>query len=178
MKSSELRKSIDVRSIRTTDAAAFRELRIEALRTCPLAFSADVTEAEARPMDQWHARIAEATGEGTQVIVLADAGDRLAGMTGVYTDKAPKVAHIGTVWGVYVREEYRGRGIGESLIRACIDWSRARGLLVLRLGVAVGNDAAQRCYERCGFTVYGTEPAALRWEGKLYDENLMAIRLG
>ena len=98
-------------------------------------------------------------------------------MTGVYTLKQPKLAHAGTVWGVYVRHTYRRRGVGEALLRACIDWARSKGLLILRLGVTVDNHAAIRCYERCGFVHYGTEPLSVFFEGRLYDEALMALRL-
>jgi RimJ/RimL family protein N-acetyltransferase len=34
--------------------------------------------------------------------------------------------------------------------------------------------AAIRCYNRCGFTVYGVEPQAIRHDGVMYDELLMA----
>ena len=98
-------------------------------------------------------------------------------MTGVFTMEQPKLAHVGMVWGVYVRQAFRGRGVGERLLRACIDWARAQGRVTLKLSVVVGNDAARRCYERVGFTAYGVEPLAVQWDGRLYDEILMVLRL-
>jgi RimJ/RimL family protein N-acetyltransferase len=50
-------------------------------------------------------------------------------------------------------------------------------LIILRLSVTVDNHAAIRCYERCGFVRYGTEPLSVLWQGQLYDEALMALRL-
>src|SRR5688500_2815265 len=146
--------TITIRPLTTADAAAFRELCLEALRTCPTSFTADLATAEAQPPEHWQERAAAASGDGSQVIMLADDGGRLVGTTGVYTDAAPKVAHIGHVWGVYGRESHRGTGVGERLMRAAVDWSRAKGLLVMKLGVTAGNDAARRCYERCGFEIY------------------------
>ena len=177
MKSTDAAGSVTIRPITPADAAAFRELRLEALRTCPLAFTADLAAAEAQPPEHWQERAAAATGEGSQVVMLAEDGGRLVGMTGVYTESAPKVAHIGNVWGVYVRQSHRGRGVGERLMHAAINWARGKGLLLLKLGVETGNAPAIRCYERCGFAIYGTEPMAIRWEGKFYDEHLMALRL-
>ena len=168
---------VTIRPIRAEDAAAFRELRLEALRTCPLAFTADLAAAEAQPPEHWQERAAAATCEGSQVVMLAEDGGRLVGMTGVYTESAPKVAHIGHVWGVYVRESHRGRGVGERLMHAAINWARGKRLLMLKLGVEAGNDTARRCYERCGFEIYATDPAAILLDGKLYDEHLMALRL-
>ena len=79
--------------------------------------------------------------------------------------------------GVYVRESFRRRGVGEALIRAAIDWARHKGLVGLRLSSVQGNDGSLRLYERCGFVAYGVEPQAVQWEGKLYDETLLAMRL-
>jgi RimJ/RimL family protein N-acetyltransferase len=98
-------------------------------------------------------------------------------MTGVFTMDQPKLAHVGSVWGVYVRPAFRGRGVGERLLRACVDWARAQDRVMLKLSVVAGNDVARRCYERVGFTAYGVEPLAVRWEGELHDEILMALRL-
>ena len=128
--------SVTIRPIAPADALAFRELRLEALRTCPLAFTADVGETEAQPPEFWDKRAADSTGEGAQLIMLAVAGgpgssastasagtnngQKLVGMTGVYTQSAPKIAHIGHVWGVFVRESHRGRGVGEALMRAAV----------------------------------------------------------
>ena len=169
-----------IRPITPADAEAFRAMRLEAVRRHPLAFTADLATLEARTPHAWREQVIGAGGAGDQVIMVADAtaaGGTLAGMAGVFTPEQPKLNHVGTVWGVYVREPFRGVGLGDALLRACVDWSRRKGLLVLKLSVVAGNDAARRCYERAGFTPYGVEPNAVRWEGKLYDETLMAVLL-
>jgi hypothetical protein len=48
-----------------------------------------------------------------------------------------------------------------------------RPLTLAKLGVAAINLSAIRCYERCGFITYGTEPRAVYYDGKYYDEYLM-----
>ncbi len=187
--------AITIRRIRPEDAEALRALRLEALRDYPLAFTADLAENEARSPASWREQAARCAGrapevataaeaaptppaaDAPEVIMLADGGGRLAGMTGVSVPKSAKLGHAGTIWGVYVRPEFQGRGTARRLLEACVDWARARSLVTLRLSVVVGNDAAKRCYERCGFAVYGIEPLAVRWEGRLYDETLMSLRL-
>ena len=173
-----------IRPIRAEDAAAFRDLQLEALRRCPLAFTADLAEAEPRPLATWREQAERSGGGADGVIVLAvvggggGGGGLLAGMAGAYRPTQPKLAHAGTVRGVYVREAYRMRGVGRRLVLACADRARARGLATLRLSVvASGNAAARRCYERRGFVRYGTEPMAVQWAGQFYDEELMALRL-
>ena len=169
----------DVRIRPTTraDAPRLRELRLEALRGNPLAFTADLAESENKPAEHWDELAARGTGAGKEVIVVAEAGGEFVGMTGVYTPPQPKLAHAGSIWGVYVRESARGRGIGEAMVHAALDWARAKQLKTVRLSVVATNHWAKRCYERCGFTVYGVEPMAVQWEGQFYDEFLLICRL-
>jgi RimJ/RimL family protein N-acetyltransferase len=175
---SDAADDILLRPIRLDDLNPFRAMRIEAVRDYPLSFTADLAVTLARTDDAWREQLAGATGDGSGVIMLADAGQRgLAGMAGVFTPPQPKLAHGGVVWGVYVRPPFRGRGVGERLVRACIDWARAKPLVMLRISVVAGNDVAWRCYERCGFVHCGTEPLAVQWDGRFHDEHLLAIRL-
>jgi RimJ/RimL family protein N-acetyltransferase len=167
-----------VRRVNSGDAEALRSLRLEALRLHPTDLTADPAAEAARPPEAWLDLIRRSTGEAADVLFVADAGGgRLVGMAGVYTNKSPKLAHAAVVWGVYVAGAYCGRGLGAALVRSCVEWSRDKGLVTLRLAVNAENAAARRCYQRCGFTPYGVEPAAVRWEGKLYDEVLMVMRL-
>jgi RimJ/RimL family protein N-acetyltransferase len=174
----ETMHDVKIRSTVRDDGPRLRELRLEALRLNPLAFTADLAEAEARPPEHWE-DMAERGGIGPsrQVIIVAEAGSELVGMTGVWTAPQPKRAHIGGIWGVYVRPAARGRGIGEAMLKAAVDWARSQELRILQLGVTACNHSAKRCYERCGFTVYGVEPMAVCYEGQYYDEFLMACRL-
>jgi len=117
------------------------------------------------------------SGEGSGVIVVAEAGDGLVGMAGVFTPTQTKLAHVGMVWGVYVVPEMRGHGIGSRLVAACIGWAREKKMRGLKLAVVEGNDDAKRCYQRLGFVVYGVEPWAVRWQGRYHAEVLMALGL-
>ena len=167
-----------IRPVTAADVGALREMRLEALRLHPVALTADLAQEEARPAEEWRDLIARSVGEGRDVLVVADAaGHGLVGMAGVYTAKQPKLAHAGTVWGMYVRQPFRGRGVGQALATACVEWARARQLVTLKLWVTDGNAAATRCYERCGFVRHGVEPLAVQWEGLFYDEALMVLRL-
>jgi RimJ/RimL family protein N-acetyltransferase len=159
------------------DAQALRDLRLEALCAHPIAFTADLAAEQARTLADWQDLATRGGGRGVEVIHLALSGSTLAGMCGVYTPKQPKLCHSGIVWGVYIRPAFRGRGLASALLRATVDWARSKGLLMLRLSATQENTAAIRCYQRVGFVTYGVEPATVRWEGRLYDETLMALRL-
>ncbi|WP_243684315.1 GNAT family N-acetyltransferase [Methanosarcina barkeri] len=63
----------------------------------------------------------------------------------------------GTFFSVGVKEEYRGRRIGTSLIHAICDIFVANGLRYARLEVRNSNKRAQKLYRSIGFVPCWTE---------------------
>lgn len=167
--------NIVLRRARPEDAAAYRELRLEALRTHPTAFGADYGESARRPDNYWDERLQIDNEE--EALFLAEYEGELIGMTGIYRSLSPRHRHQAMVWGVYVRDGWRGLRIAEALIRNCLEWARQKGVVIAKLGVEANNMPAIRCYERCGFSTYGLEAKALFHEGKYIDGRLMAREL-
>ena len=56
---------------------------------------------------------------------------------------------------LYSHQEYLGRGVGQNLMDACFERSRADGRDVMWLGVWEYNPRAQRFYEKNGFRIVG-----------------------
>lgn len=169
------RGRIILREAKPADAVAFRELRLGALQDSPLAFSQDYQRVLSYPSNYWEDTLTLHPDEAT--IFLAEHEQTLIGMNGIVRGGSPKVRHAATVWGVYVRPEWRGLHIAEELIKACLNWARTRKIVIAKLGVAAQNTSAVRCYQRCSFKIYGTEPRALQYEGSYYDFYLMAVDL-
>ncbi len=153
------------------DAEAFRSLRLEALRQAPLAFGSTLAEEASRPLS-WFGD----TLESSAVFAASGAEGRLLGMLGYRAESLRKRQHIGQLWGLYVRPEARGLGIGAGLLDACISHARAR-VSVLQLLAGAANPDAIRLYERAGFTLLGTEPASLRVDGVDAATLIMMLRL-
>jgi RimJ/RimL family protein N-acetyltransferase len=165
------RGKIVIREANVADALSFRELRLEALQNSPIAFSADYEKNSHLPAKYWEDLLSPHPDEST--MFLGEEEGRLIAMTGLMRGNSPKTRHSAWIWGVYVTPAWRGLHIAEEIIRLCIEWSKARNVLLLKLGVAAVNQPAIRCYERCGFKVYGTEPRAVLVDGQYYDEHLM-----
>lgn len=156
------------------DAAALRELRLEALAGHPTAFSADHAAAAADPPAVWAERVTTYAAQSQGVICVASADGRLVGMLGLVRGHWPKSKHDASLWGVFVRPEWRGRRVAEALVDEAVAWARAHGVVILKLGVVTSNAAAVRCYARCGFAVYGLDPKTICHEGVYYNELMMA----
>ncbi len=166
-----------IRPGKEEDAAAYRDLRLEALRNHPEVFSADYEGNAARPMAFWVDRLRLGGIDGTPMMFFADHEGALIGMCGVAWSAAPKVRHSGDIISMYVRPNWRGARVADALITASIGWAQAQGAEIVKLAVVTTNVPAIRCYARCGFHVYGIEPHALFNEGTYYDELLMARRI-
>ncbi len=90
------------------------------------------------PDAAFHSLIAEVDGEFAGLCLFFPIFSTWLGRPGVY------------VQDLYVDERFRGRRLGEKLLRATAGWSRRRGGVYLRLAVDVENISAQRFYERLG----------------------------
>lgn len=165
---------ITIRSATAEDASGLFELRLEALSAHPEAFAADVEMTKARGVEAWAPEAAKDAREAPGVIVVASAGEKLTGMSGVGRGHWPKTQHSAFVWGVYVNRAWRGLGIAGAMLEECAAWAANHGVAVLKLGVVTSNQAAIHCYQRAGFSIYGTEPKTIYWDGAYYDEYLMA----
>ena len=166
--------AVTIRPGREEDAPAYRDLRLEALRNHPEAFSSDYETALAKPIDYWTKRLRLHDPDSEVMLYFAAHGQQLVGMGGITHTDAPKQKHSAYIVSMYVRPEWRGQGVAEALIDACLEWGRGQGITIVKLGVSTVNTPAIRCYARCGFEVYGTEPQAIHHGGVFYDELLMA----
>jgi ribosomal protein S18 acetylase RimI-like enzyme len=164
-----------IRPIRAEDVMAFRDLRLDAFKRHPdIFYGARYVERLAEPLSYWQAQVQRGLDSRTGMIFVAAADETLAGTLALERDDTPQFRHNGRIWHVYVRPEWRGRGLADALIDACVAWAQSESIRVLRLSVAANNSTAIRCYARHGFAVYGVEQEVGYYQGDYVDELLMA----
>ena len=73
---------------------------------------------------------------------------------------------------MYVRPEARGTGLASALVRSLIEHAREH-VEQIQLTVVSNNPRARRFYQRMGFSEYGLEKKALKFNGVYFDEILM-----
>jgi ribosomal protein S18 acetylase RimI-like enzyme len=159
-----------VRRLGPDDAAAFQALRLEGLAGHPCAFAASADEEAGHSLAEVAARLER------QPVFGGLAAETLLGVAGFAVPAPAKKRHKGLLWGVYVREAARGRGLGRALVAQVIEHARAR-VVQLHAAVVTTNHAARRLYRSLGFTTYGLEPRGLAWAGRYYDQELMVLML-
>jgi RimJ/RimL family protein N-acetyltransferase len=162
-----------VRELGQDDAAAFRRLRLDALRLHPEAFTASYEDE----VQLSEAQFAERLAAPGLTRFGGFAGDELVGLVGLNLRPGLKERHKAGLFSMYVAAGHRRSGLAQDLVTAVIGQAREAGALVLQLFVTVGNAPAQRLYQRMGFVPYGTERRAIRVGDAFYDEELMALDL-
>jgi RimJ/RimL family protein N-acetyltransferase len=165
--------NITIRALGTQDVEAYRELRLTALATSPAAFGSSYEEEARLSMDSFRARMASS---GSNMIFGAFAGSQLVGTAGFVASEQLKMRHKGTLWGVFLMPEWRGRGLGDRLVGRVVEHA-AGHVLILQASVVTTNRRAREIYARLGFVPYGIERQALLIDGRFFDEELLALDL-
>ncbi|MET9777319.1 GNAT family N-acetyltransferase [Streptomyces sp. NPDC006367] len=170
-----------IRSIRTDEWPAVKELRLRALRdpVAHLAFLETYENAVARPDSYWQDRTAKAAegASGAQQIIAEGPGGQWLGSLTVLmeepgtTDWAglPVDRRQGHVVGVFVRPEWRGSGLAKALFDAGLEWAWSAGAQRVRLFVHEDNGRAQGAYRKAGLVPSGR---TVRLEGKPEETEL------
>ncbi len=135
-----------IRRLAAADWAAFREVRLAALRDAPEAFGSTADDAERLDQQEWRRRLEQ------QAVFLAEVSGQRAGLAaGIGGDQSGE-AELISMW---VASAWRGHGIGDRLVDAVLAWAVSEGFAAVRLWVAQGNARAQRLYNRHGFAPTG-----------------------
>jgi len=127
------------------------------------------------PIDEAAAFVARNLRLGNPQYVAEDGGE-VVGWCDIRRETIPVYAHCGHL-GMGLLPPYRGRGIGERLIRASIDAARAAGFERIELSVYGRNARALALYRKVGFAHEGTRPRGKKVDGEYDDVHMMGMIL-
>jgi ribosomal protein S18 acetylase RimI-like enzyme len=110
--------------------------------------------------------------------VLGAFAPDLIGIIAITRDARSKRQHKADLHGMYVVPEYRGRGLGKTLLSKSLELARQIvGLEEIQLIVATQNCEATALYERYGFIRVWTELRALKIGNSYVDAHHMILPL-
>jgi ribosomal protein S18 acetylase RimI-like enzyme len=161
-------ESVVIRPIVLGDIAGFRDCVGAVMRERQyLAF------LEPFPLDQTAAFVASNISSGNPHVVAVD-GERVVGWCDIKRETIAIYAHEGSL-GMGVLDEYRGRGLGERLLRTALDAARTQGFERVSLSVYARNTRAFELYRKVGFAVEGTRVRGKKLDDEYDDVHMMAI---
>lgn len=135
-----------IRRLAPADWAAFRDIRLAALRDAPEAFGSTAADAEKLDEQEWRRRLER------RAVFVAEVATRRVGLAAGIGGDQPKEAELISLW---VAPAWRGHGAGDRLVETVLAWAAREGFTDVGLWVATGNTRAERLYARHGFVPTG-----------------------
>lgn len=157
---------IEITKLSPNQWGLYRDLRLEALRSDPIAFGSSFEEEVVLPKEVWLNRIPNA--------LFAFIEGKPVGLITWRREDRIKIRHTAYINSMYVTGKFRSQGIGCKLMNAAIDSIKvSHGILKIRLSVIAPQVAAFKLYTGFGFTPIGTAKKELFVNERYYDEILM-----
>lgn len=132
-----------------------------------------LAQVEALPLERMQEFVRDSVAADAAQFVALD-GDVVVGWCDIFPDWACAVQHCGTL-GMGVLAAYRGQGIGERLLAACIAKARANGITRIELAARADNGRAIALYERMGFVHEARKRNAMKFDGVYHDAAQMSL---
>jgi len=158
--------NIEVAQFAPEDWALFKDLRLRALQTDPLAFGATYEEQSKISDEEWRARLENPA----QKWFFSRESGKLIAMAGVNFAQKEHIKHRAEIIGVFVDSAYRKQGVGEDLMKNILENLKANPEIAkVALSVRGSQEAAKKLYEKLGFRLVGVHEKEAKIEGQYYD---------
>jgi ribosomal protein S18 acetylase RimI-like enzyme len=158
---------IEVKSLPPERWREARELRLQGLKTDPVAFGSSYEEEENFTEDEWKRRT------GNALFAISDDDILVGTITYVFSDRI-KTGHIARIFAAYVDPNYRGRGVGKKLLSTALNRIQEnKNIVKVQLMVNIKQNAAVALYKSLGFAIVSEMKKELKVDDEFYDEYVM-----
>jgi ribosomal protein S18 acetylase RimI-like enzyme len=128
--------------------------------------------------DQQRSYLASLSSREVFHVAIAASGDMIGYQSlDLYSPVLASMAHVGQV-GTFLLPEWRGRGAGQALFNATLQFAASAGYRKLVIQVRASNVSAQAFYRRLGFVECGRLRAQVIVDRTEDDEIVMEFFLG
>jgi L-phenylalanine/L-methionine N-acetyltransferase len=121
---------------------------------------------------EWREELSRRRDDGVSIVACLQG--EVVGHLALSIYMNPRTRHAGH-FGIAVRDDWQGKGLGSELMKACVDLAdNWLGLTRLDLRVYVDNEPAISLYKKFGFEIEGTHKRFAFRDGKYVDAHVMA----
>lgn len=161
-----------IRKLIIDDWEKFKKIRLEALELEPQAFGDSYSILSKKKDNYWKKELSNKK----QVWYGVFDNENLVGIGSIKFVKTLKFDHIAHLSGIYVRKEYRGRGVGKLLFKTRIDEAFKNPYIrKIKLIVNLSQENAIDLYKSFGFKVVGKMEKEFRIDSVYFDAYLMEL---
>lgn len=167
-------RSVLLRSPGPEDAAAVEEhRRVTSEETYFMARYPEERQSDVEAMGRW---ISALSGDPREVGISAFCDGKLVGDCLVSTLRPHLKYRHRASFGISIRKEFWGQGLGSLLLAEAIRAAGENGFEQLELGVFTDNVRAIALYEKMGFQKVGIQPRAFQLKDGTYRDEVMMVR--
>lgn len=132
------------------------------------------TEEEFQDQQAW---IQKKSVNDRDIILIAECNKTIVGWLAFQSPERKRLAHTGS-FGLMVRKDQRGQGIGKRLIEELLIWAAANPMIEkVCLGVFSSNISAIALYRKMGFIEEGRKIHEIKIADNLYVDDILMYKL-
>jgi ribosomal protein S18 acetylase RimI-like enzyme len=165
---------LEIKILEPRDAVIYRDIRLEALKANPEAFSSSYKDEKEYPLKSFENRL----NFGHMYTFGAFVENKLAGVVTLILETKTKMKHRANIVGMYVYPDNRKSGIGRKLMTGAMERAKEiKDVEQVYLIVTSSNEPAKNLYKSFGFKTYGIDKNGLKIEDTYFDNELMVLVL-
>ncbi|MED3985771.1 GNAT family N-acetyltransferase [Peribacillus simplex] len=112
-----------------------------------------------------------------ETIIVAEINGEVIGWIGFQSENRKRMSHKGS-FGMMIRKNYRGKGIGKELIEALLEWAEANPFIEkVSLGVFSTNQRAISLYKKMGFVEEGRKIKEFKMSESEYVDDIIMYKM-
>ncbi|MDZ5606168.1 GNAT family N-acetyltransferase [Bacillus pseudomycoides] len=112
-----------------------------------------------------------------ETLIVAEKDGEVVGWIVFLTENKKRLSHTGS-FGIMIRKNYRGLGIGKMLLQALLDWAEKNPLIEkISLGVFSTNYSAISLYKKMGFIEEGRKIKEFKMNDNEYVDDILMYKL-
>ncbi len=149
---------METRLLDINDKNNFKKIRLELLKNEPKSFGSSFDEESRFEDIMWDNRL----NKKHVFNVGTFSNNEIIGLAVFVMSPRKKMKHHATLNSMYIKKEYRNKGIAINMINFGIELLKKNNVEILDLSVSKGNDKAIKLYEKLGFIKYGDQPKVIK----------------
>lgn len=160
---------MNIRVLNPSDYLSYKEIRLELLKNEPSNFGSSFEDESQFSDQKWITRISNINSYSIGAFI----DSKIVGICVLMLNPREKMKHGANIYSVYVKKEFRKRGIAEKLINKAIDIALDNNVEIIYLSVVKENVNALNLYKKMNFSIYGEEPKMIKYNGIYMNQYLM-----